>query len=34
MKLNDFVLGVVTGLAAAIIIKEVTEQVSPYISAR
>ena len=30
MKLRDFVLGVVTGLAAAIIIKEVTEQVSPY----
>ena len=33
MKLRDFVLGVVTGLAAAIIIQEVTEQVSPYRSA-
>lgn len=33
MKLRDFMLGVVTGLAAAVIIKEVTEKVSPYKSA-
>ncbi|MGM9951597.1 MAG: hypothetical protein ACI33P_15790 [Lysinibacillus sp.] len=33
MKLRDFMLGVVTGLAAAVIIKEVTETVSPYKSA-
>lgn len=33
MKLRDFMLGVVTGLAAAIIIKEVSETVSPYKSA-
>ncbi|MCT6925825.1 MULTISPECIES: hypothetical protein [Bacillales] len=33
MKLRDFVLGVATGLAAAIIIKEVSERVDPYLSA-
>ena len=33
MKLRDFMLGVVTGLAAAVIIKEVNEKVSPYKSA-
>lgn len=33
MKLRDFALGVVTGLAAAIIIKEVSERVDPYLSA-
>ncbi|WP_332649441.1 hypothetical protein [Lysinibacillus sp. 54212] len=33
MKLRDFMMGVVTGLAAAIIIKEVSEKVSPYKSA-
>lgn len=33
MKLRDFMLGVVTGLAAAVIINEVTEKVSPYKSA-
>lgn len=30
MKLNDFLLGVVTGVAATYIIKEVSEKVSPY----
>lgn len=33
MKLRDFLLGVVTGLAAAIIIKEASEKISPYMSA-
>lgn len=33
MKLRDFMVGVVTGLAAAIIIKELSEKVSPYKSA-
>ncbi|MEK4230376.1 hypothetical protein [Solibacillus sp. FSL H8-0538] len=33
MKLKDFMLGVVTGLAAAVVIKEVSERVSPYLSA-
>ena len=33
MKLRDFLLGVVTGLAAAVVIKEVSERVSPYLSA-
>lgn len=33
MKLRDFLVGVATGLAAAIIIKETTERVSPYVSA-
>lgn len=32
MKMKDFALGVVTGLAAAVIIKEVSERVSPYLS--
>lgn len=33
MKLRDFLLGVVTGLAAAIVIKEASEKISPYMSA-
>ena len=33
MKLRDFALGVVTGLAAAIIMKEISERVDPYLSA-
>lgn len=33
VKLKDFMLGVVTGLAAAVVIKEVSERVSPYLSA-
>ncbi|MEG0472194.1 MAG: hypothetical protein RR588_07640 [Solibacillus sp.] len=32
MKMKDFALGVVTGLAAAVIIKEMSERVSPYLS--
>ncbi|MEO4051893.1 hypothetical protein [Solibacillus sp. CAU 1738] len=32
MKLRDFAMGVVTGLAAAVIIKEVSERVDPYMS--
>ena len=30
MKLRDFLLGVVTGIAATYIIKEVSEKVNPY----
>lgn len=30
MKLKDFLIGVATGIAAAIVIKEVSEKVSPY----
>ncbi|GGG30141.1 hypothetical protein GCM10007425_25980 [Lysinibacillus alkalisoli] len=30
MKFRDFLIGVATGLAAAVIIKEATERVSPY----
>lgn len=33
MKLRDFLIGVATGLAAAIIIKETSEKISPFISA-
>lgn len=33
MKLRDFLIGVATGLAAAIIIKEASEKISPFISA-
>ena len=33
MKLKDFLIGVATGVAAAIIIKEVSQKVSPYRSA-
>lgn len=33
MRLRDFMLGVATGLAAAVIIKETTERVSPFIPA-
>lgn len=33
MKLRDFLLGVTTGLAAAVIIKEVSNRVSPYVPA-
>lgn len=33
MKLKDFLIGVATGVAAAIIIKEVSNKVSPYKSA-
>lgn len=33
MKLRDFLLGIVTGLATAIIIKETVSKVSPYMSA-
>lgn len=30
MKMKDFLLGVATGLAAAIVLKEVSERVAPY----
>lgn len=30
MKLRDFLIGVATGLAVAVIIKETSEQVAPY----
>ena len=30
MKMKDFLLGVATGLAAAIVVKEVSERVAPY----
>ena len=33
MKLRDFLIGVATGLAAAVIIKEASEKVSPYVPA-
>lgn len=33
MKLRDFLIGVATGLAAAVIIKEASEKVSPFIPA-
>nr|WP_106780480.1 hypothetical protein [Lysinibacillus timonensis] len=33
MKLRDFLLGVATGLAAAYIIKETAERVSPFVPA-
>ncbi|MBM7606802.1 hypothetical protein QUF56_16295 [Ureibacillus composti] len=33
MKLRDFMLGVATGLAAAIVIKEASEKISPYVPA-
>ena len=33
MKLRDFLIGVATGLAAAIIIKEASEKISPFVSA-
>ena len=33
MKLKDFMIGVGVGLAAAVIIKEVSERVAPYLSA-
>lgn len=33
MKLRDFILGVMTGLAAAIIVKKTSEKISPYMSA-
>lgn len=32
MNLKDFALGVLTGVAAAIIVKEMSERVSPYAS--
>lgn len=33
MKLRDFLIGVATGLAAAVIIKEASEKVSPFVPA-
>lgn len=33
MNLRDFLLGVTTGLAAAVIIKEASERIQPYMSA-
>ncbi|KGR73584.1 peptidase M4 [Ureibacillus manganicus] len=33
MKLRDFLIGVATGLAAAIIIKETSERISPFVPA-
>lgn len=33
MKLRDFMLGVATGFAAAVIIKEASERISPFIPA-
>lgn len=33
MKLRDFLVGVATGLAAAVIIKETSERISPYVPA-
>jgi len=33
LKLRDFLIGVATGLAAAIIIKETSERVSPFVPA-
>ncbi|QCR33294.1 hypothetical protein [Lysinibacillus sp. SGAir0095] len=33
MKLRDFLIGVATGLAAAIIIKEASERISPFVPA-
>ena len=33
MKLRDFLIGVVTGLAAALIIKQASEKISPYMPA-
>lgn len=33
MKLRDFMLGVATGLAAAVIVKETSEKISPFMSA-
>lgn len=33
MKLRDFMLGVTTGLAAAVLIKQISERVQPYLSA-
>lgn len=33
MKLRDFMLGVLTGLAAAVVMKEVSERVSPFLPA-
>ena len=32
MNMKDFALGVVTGVAAAIVVKEMSERVSPYAS--
>jgi hypothetical protein len=33
MKLRDFLIGVATGLAASIIIKETSERISPFVPA-
>jgi|SRR5690606_32341748 len=33
MNLRDFMLGVTTGLAAAVLIKEASERIQPYVSA-
>lgn len=33
VKLKDFAIGVATGLAVAVILKEVSERVDPYLSA-
>lgn len=33
MKLRDFLVGVATGLAAAVIIKETSSRISPYVPA-
>ncbi|HWK23765.1 MAG TPA: hypothetical protein VNS08_12110 [Ureibacillus sp.] len=33
MKLRDFLIGVATGVAAAIIIKEASERISPFVPA-
>lgn len=33
MKLRDFLIGVATGLGAAVIIKEASEKVSPFVPA-
>ena len=33
MKLRDFLIGVVTGFAAAIIVKEASERISPFVPA-
>lgn len=33
MKLKDFIAGVLTGIAAGIVVKEVIDRTSPYVSA-